>query len=72
MMGKHYIQLGINLNEELGLKSVTIDYNTTGLPNDSELLKLVAMTILKAIVLNKESVAVQDLLNDLDITIGKD
>ncbi|GEM_PF-5796666 len=71
MTDKHYIQLGIHLNEELGLKSVTIDHNTTGLPNDSELLKRVAMTILKAIVLNKESVAVQDLLNELDIRIDK-
>lgn len=64
-----YIQLGIHLNDELGIKAVTFDNNDTGLANDSELLKNVAFAIMKAVAINKESVKVQDLLNELDIKI---
>lgn len=64
----HYIQLGVHLNEGLGITSVTIDHNTTDLPSDSELIKKVAFTLLKAINLNKEDVMLQDLLNEMDIT----
>ena len=34
-------------------------------------IQIVAMTLLKAINLNKDSVIVQDLLNDLDIQVEK-
>lgn len=63
----HYIQFGVHLNENLGIKAVTIDHNTTRLPSDSQLLKRVAFTLLKSIELNKEDVMLQDLLNDLNI-----
>lgn len=63
----HYIQFGIHLNERLGIKSVTIDHNTTDLPSDSQLIKIVAITLLKAIHLNKEDIMLQDLFNELDI-----
>lgn len=53
--------------ENLGLKSVTFDVNETDLPNDSELLKMLATTLLKSIIINKQDVLVQDLLNELDI-----
>ena len=62
-----YIKLGLFFNDELGLKSVRIDHNDTGLPDDSVLLKRVALTLLKAIRINEDSVKVQDLLNELGI-----
>lgn len=49
----HYIQIGLHLNEGLAIKSVTIDHNTTDLPSDSELIKRVALTLLKSLKLNK-------------------
>ena len=63
----YYIQLGVHLTGSLGMKSVTIDCNTTSLPSDSELIKKVAFTMLRALQLNKEDLALQDLLNELDI-----
>lgn len=65
-----YIQLGLHLTEDLGLKSVTIDQNTTELESDSVLLKNVAVCILKAISLNSKDISLQDLLNRNDIRIG--
>lgn len=62
-----YIQLGIHLTDDLGIKLVTIDHNDTGLKTDSDLLLQIAFTMLKSLNLNKESVKVQDLLNELDI-----
>lgn len=64
----HYIQFGVHLNERLGITSVTIDHNTTDLPNDSELIKRVAFTLLKAIQLNKGDIMLQDLLNEIGIS----
>lgn len=63
----HYIEFGINLNEGLGITSVSINYNTTNLPSNSELVKKVAFTLLKSIYSNKEDLMLQDLLNELDI-----
>jgi hypothetical protein len=63
----HVIQVQYVLNEDLGLKSVSIDINTTDLNSDSELIKKLAITVLKALSMNKEDVMVQDLLNDLGI-----
>lgn len=68
MKNNHYIQFGIHLNDELGIKAVTIDHNTTDLPSDSQLIKQVAMGLLKSLVRNKEDVTIQDLLNSLDIS----
>lgn len=66
----HIIQIGVHLNERLGIKSVTFDINTTELPSNSETLKRVALTILEAIALNKEMVMTQDLLNELNIKVS--
>ena len=63
----HHIQLGLHLNEKLGLKSVSIDFNSTDLNNDSKLLEILAFTILRGLKINKDSVLVQDLLNELNI-----
>lgn len=65
--GSHYIQFGIHLNDKLGIQSATIDANTTDLPSNSELIKKVAIGLLKSLHLNKEDVMLQDLLNELDI-----
>lgn len=62
-----YIQFGIQLTDDLGIKAVVIEYNDTGLDNDSKLIETVAFTLLRSLNLNKESVAVQDLLNELGI-----
>jgi hypothetical protein len=63
----YYIQLGVKLNDNLGLTHVTVDINTTDLPSDSKLVKEVAIALLKALKSNKDSVQVQDLLNELGI-----
>jgi len=62
-----HIQLLIHLSEDLVLKSVEIEYNDTGHPDDSKLLEMVAYTLLKALKRNKEDIKVQDLLNELKI-----
>lgn len=61
------INLSLILNERLGLKSVTINYNDTDLPSDSELIRKVSITLLKSLSLNKDTIIVQDLLNELGI-----
>lgn len=40
---KHFIQIGIHLNEGLAIETLTIDHNTTQLPSDYELIKLVCI-----------------------------
>jgi hypothetical protein len=62
-----YIELGFDLTDELGIKSVLINHNDTELKNDSELLRSISIAILKALESNKESLTVQDLLNELGI-----
>lgn len=63
----HYIQIGVHLDDQLGIKKATIEWNSTHLPSDSELIKRVAMTLLRSLHLNKHDVMIQDLLNELDI-----
>jgi hypothetical protein len=63
----NYIQIGIFLNEYLGIKKVSIDYNDTGHPSNSELLKAVSVGLLKSIAMNNEDVQVQDLLNEINM-----
>ena len=67
----YYIQLGISLNDALGIKEVAILWNDTELKSDSELIKTIAFTIIKALKLNEEDVMIQDMLNDLDISKPK-
>jgi len=62
-----YIDLVIILDDNLAIKSVTIDMNDTGLPSDSSLIKMVSVALLKSMQMNKESVGVQDILNELNI-----
>jgi hypothetical protein len=62
------INLQIWLTDNLGIKSVVIGDNTTGLPSDSNLIKEVGIALLQSISLNKESIQIQDLLNELNIT----
>lgn len=63
----HYIQIGIHLDDQLGIKKATIDENTTHLPSNSELIYRVAITLIRSLHLNKHDVMIQDLLNELDI-----
>ena len=62
-----YVELGIFLTDDLGIKAVVIDQNETGLPSNSELIEKVCITLLKSLSLNKEDVQLQDLLNELNI-----
>jgi hypothetical protein len=66
-----YIELAIELNDGLGIKAVSIKYNDTGVPNDSKLLKTVAITLLKSLRLNANDIELQDLLNDIGIDKAK-
>jgi len=67
-MSKHFIQIGVHLNEDLGITSATIDHNTTKLESNSELLRLISIALLKSIYLNKEDLQFQELLSELNIT----
>jgi len=62
-----HVQLTISLSEDLEMKTVSIDYNDTGLPDNSELVKKIAYTLLKSLSINKDDIKVQDLLNELGI-----
>jgi hypothetical protein len=66
------IQLSLAITDNLGLKSVQITTNTTSLPNNSNTIRLIALALLKSINDNKDSLIVQDLLNELDIEVSKD
>lgn len=62
-----YIQIGINLTDDLGIKSVSIDHNDTLIPSDSKLIFKIGEALIRSVIQNKESVAIQDILNDLNI-----
>ncbi len=64
------INLTLHLSDELGIKSIDINYNDTNLPSNSELLFNIAMTLLKSLHLNEDSVKVQDLLQELNIKVA--
>jgi hypothetical protein len=66
-----HIALGINLTHELGIKSVTIDYNDTDLPSDSKLINLIAFALLKSIHINNEDLDLQDTLNEVGIKLSE-
>ena len=63
---KHII-LDFKFTDDLGLKSTVIDYNDTDLNNDSDLLRMIAFTLLKALHINKDDIVLQDLLNEIGI-----
>ena len=63
------IILTFELTDDLGIKSIAYDYNDTELPSNSESLGKIAMAIIKSISLNKDSLIVQDLLNELNIEV---
>lgn len=62
-----YVTVVFCLTDDLLLKEIVIDSNDTELPSDSDLLKKLSCATLKSLHLNKDSVMVQDLLNELDI-----
>ena len=64
------IRLEIILTDDLGIKSISIDQNETGLPSNSGLIRKVAIAVLQSISLNKESIQVQDMLNELNIKLS--
>lgn len=61
------VTLSYVLNEDLGLKSISFDYNDTGLEENSGLLRSIAFATIEALVKNDDSVKVQYLLNELGI-----
>ena len=64
------IQLLFEVSDDLSLKSVTVEYNGTDLASDSTLIKNLCTATLKSLINNKDSVVVQDLLNELGIVGG--
>ena len=62
-----HIQITVGLSDDLGIKSITFDYNDTNLPCDSKLIELLSFAMLKSCRINEESVKVQDLLNEVGI-----
>lgn len=67
-----HIELRINLNEELGITSVLIMHNDTGLKSDSNLISKVSEALIKAVDINKNDCKLQDMLQDFDISIKND
>jgi len=66
-----WIQLSISLDDELRMKKIIIDINTTDQPSDSKLIKNISIAMLKSIKLNKDDLAIQDLLSELGIERSK-
>lgn len=62
-----HIQITVGLTDDLGVKSITFDYNDTHLPCDSKLIELLSFAMLTSCRTNKESMGVQDLLNETGI-----
>lgn len=63
------IVLQLDISNDLGVKSVIIDYNDTGLPDDSNLIRKVAITLLKCLDQNEDSIKTADMLNELGIPV---
>lgn len=61
------VQLSIGLTDKLGIKQIVFDHNDTGLESNAELLKRIAIALLKGLELNKDDILIQDLLSDLGI-----
>ena len=66
-----HITLTFNIDDNMGLRSVTYDYNDTSLPNDSNMLEMIAVALLKSVRDNKDTLIVQDLFNELGIDVSK-
>jgi len=64
-----HIQITVQMNDDLGIEAILFDYNDTHLPNDSKLIELLSYAMLKGCVTNKESLGVQDLLNEIGIKL---
>lgn len=67
-----HVQLSIGLTDELKLKTISININTTGLAPDSKLIKSICMAILLSYERESDSIATQDLLNELNIKTSKE
>lgn len=65
-----HIKLDIILTDDLGIHSVVFDQNDTELKSDSKLIEKIAVTLIKSTHLNKDSLIVQDMLNELNIGIS--
>lgn len=61
------VTLTFAINDKNCIKDIVIDINETDLPNDSNLIKTICWTAVKAIHNGKEDIAIQDLLNELGI-----
>ncbi len=62
-----HLTLRFEFNEQRGLKSVEWHENTTGLEETTGTLQGLAICLLESISKNKDSLKVQDLLNELGI-----
>lgn len=65
------IHIAINLTDDLDITSALITHNDTKIPSDFKLIQNVARTLLKSISLNKDSLKLQDLMNEMDIKLTR-
>ena len=58
------IQITFNLTDELGIKSIVIDQNDTGLPNNTDTIENLAFALYKVIKVNRQDLQIQDILHE--------
>lgn len=62
-----YIEIGIHVTDDLGIKAATINHNDTDLPSDYTLLRNVSIALLRSIAMNTDDLRLQALLEELNI-----
>jgi hypothetical protein len=62
-----YIQLSIELTDDLALKKIVFLCNDTGLESDSKLVELIGIAFIKSIYLNKDDLELTEMLDKLGI-----
>lgn len=67
-----HIELDIVLTDDLGIKAVVFNRNDTELPNDSKLLSMIGVALIRSVHLNRESMEIQDTLRELNIELPKE
>ena len=65
------ITITFGINDKNCIKEIFFDLNETDMPNDSKTLENLAITLLKNIQIDRGSLEVQDLLNELGIVSKK-
>lgn len=59
------IQLSIDITDDNKLSAISIDYNGTDMPNNSDTILKLTYTVYKAIAADPELFAIKDLMNEI-------